>query len=444
MQYIRDMDKLKLKELITLHKDRFLSKTDFFPRELQEKTRPFLAQREILVFTGVRRSGKSSLMRLICSDLMELHGVERPNILYLNFEDERFAGFTAADFDSLYESFLELEAPKGKVWLFLDEIQNVPLWEKWLNRLYEFEAVKIFVTGSNASLLGSEIATALTGRNRRIVVWPLSFVEFVRTRGFFPAPAESYHRDTRIELKRLLQKYLLIGGFPEAITTGDPTILEHYYQDILYRDVIARNGIRNTREIKELALFLASNCACIHSYKSLQGIIGVKSQNTIKNYLQALSDVYLFLFVDLFDYSLKRQIYNPSKVYGIDPVLMQSISFTISRNLGHVYENIVFLELRRRNKEVYYWKSIAGKEVDFVVREGRAITEAIQVSLSLADNTTREREINGLLAAAGTFPTARLRILSEDEERKISHNGNSIDIIPLWKWLLGLGNDVGE
>ncbi|MCM2359032.1 MAG: ATP-binding protein [Geobacteraceae bacterium] len=434
------MDKQKLKELITLHKDRFLSRSGLFPRDMQETVRPYLGQREILVITGVRRSGKSSLMRLICGDLMEHHAVERPNILYLNFEDERFSGFTSADFDPLYEAYLELEAPKGKVWLFLDEIQNIPLWEKWLNRLYEFEEAKIFVTGSNASLLGSEIATALTGRNRSIVVWPLSFAEFVRTRGVSAVPADLYHRHTRLELKRLLNEYLNTGGFPEIIKTGDPTILEHYYQDILYRDVITRSGIRSTREIKELALFLASNCACIHSYKSLQGVIGVKSQNTVKSYLQSLADVYLFLLVDLFDYSLKRQIYNPSKVYGVDTAMMQAVSFTTSRNLGRVYENIVFLELKRRNREVYYWKSTEGKEVDFLVREGLAITEAIQVSLDLSDPTTREREVKGLLAAAGAFPSARLTIISEDEEGEMNLNGAAIGIISLWKWLLNKGN----
>jgi predicted AAA+ superfamily ATPase len=154
-----------------------------------------------------------------------------------------------------------LNAIKNSLHCICNAIYLVSWKSKNLKR-YEFEEVKIFVTGSNASLLRSEIATALTGRNRPVVVWPLSFAEFVRTRGIFPAPAEFYRRNTRIELKRLLQEYLQTGGFPEVIKTGDPTILEHYYQDILYRDVISRSGIRSTREIKELALFLASNCAC--------------------------------------------------------------------------------------------------------------------------------------------------------------------------------------
>ena len=430
------MDKQKLKELIVLHKDRFLNRIGLFPRTLQGKIDPYLDQREILVMTGVRRSGKSSLMRLICADLLERRSVARTNILYLNFEDERFSSFTTADFDTLYETFLELEAPQGKIWLFLDEIQNIPFWEKWLNRLYEFEDVKIFVTGSNASLLDSEIATALTGRNRRIVVWPFSFAEFIRTRGSAPEPADFLRRDTRITLKRLLREYQQTGGFPEVIKNGDPTILEQYYQDILYRDIITRNGIRNSREIKELALFLASNCACIQSYKSLQGVIGVKSQNTVRSYLHALADVYLFLLVDMFDYSLKRQMYNPSKIYGIDTALMASVSFTSSRNLGRSMENIVYLELLRRNREVYYWKSTDGKEVDFLLREGRIITEAIQVCSDLTDSKTREREITAIIAAATAFPEARLTIVAEEEEGEMSCDGGKITCVPLWKWLL--------
>lgn len=430
------MEKHKLKELITHHKDRFLNRSGLFARDLQATVRPYLKQREILAITGVRRGGKSSLMRLICSDLMDYHDVERANILYLNFEDERFSSFTAADFEPLLEAYLELEAPQGKIWLFLDEIQNVPLWEKWLNRLYEFEDIKIFVTGSNATLLDSEISTSLTGRNRRITVWPLSFAEFVRAMRKPDETLNLYLRDECISLKRLFEEYLRSGGFPEVIKTGDSTILEQYYQDILYRDIITRSGIRSTREIKELALFLASNSSCIHSYRSLQSVIGVKSPNTVKNYLQVLADVYLFQLVDLFDYSLKRQIYNPSKVYGIDPALLQSISFTFSRNLGRICENIVFLELKRRGKEIYYWKSIAGKEVDFLIRQGTTITGAIQVSVALEEPATLRRELEGLLAAAEQFPTAELTMLTDDDERVIQMQNLEINVIPLWKWLI--------
>jgi len=425
------MEKEKLKELIIGHKEKFLSRGNLVRREIQEQIANYIPQREILIITGVRRSGKSSLMKLLCDDLLNTEDVLANDILYLNFEDERFIPFTFQDFEPLFETFIELENPQGRIYMFLDEIQNIKGWEKWLNRLYEFENVKIIVTGSNASLLGSEISTALTGRNRQIVTWPFSFREFLTMKKVIIDDKSLYIRQKKVEIKRLFGEYLELGGFPEVLKTGDPTLLEQYYKDIVYRDVIARHGIKNIKEIKELTLFLAANPGTIQTYKNMQRIIGVKSQNTVKNYLEALNDVYLFFSMDLFDYSLKRQIYNPSKIYCIDAALSNSISFKFSRNKGHIYENIVFLELLRRNKELYYWKSQKGREVDFVIKEGLDITEAIQVCYTLDDERTRQRELQALTEVKDALKVDRLTVITDDEE---SHG--EINIIPLWKWLI--------
>ncbi|WP_457551308.1 ATP-binding protein [Desulfobacula sp.] len=425
------MEKEKLKELIIGHKEKFLSRGNLVRREIQEKIANYIPQREILIITGVRRSGKSSLMKLLCDDLLNREDVLENDILYLNFEDERFIPFTFQDFEPLFEIFIELENPQGRIYMFLDEIQNITGWEKWLNRLYEFENVKIIVTGSNASLLGSGISTALTGRNRQIVTWPFSLREFLTMKKVIIDDKSLYIRQKKVEIKRLFGAYLELGGFPEVLKIGDPTLLEQYYKDIVYRDVIARHGIKNIKEIKELTLFLAANPGTIQTYKNMQRIIGVKSQNTVKNYLKALNDVYLFFSMDLFDYSLKRQIYNPSKIYCIDAALSNSISFKFSRNMGHIYENIVFLELLRRNKELYYWKSPKGREVDFVIKEGLDITEAIQVCYSLDDERTRQRELQALTEVKDALKVDRLTVITDDEE---SHG--KINIIPLWKWLI--------
>jgi len=425
------MEKEKLKELIIGHKERFLSRGGLVRREIQDQIANYIPQREILIITGVRRSGKSSLMKLLCDDLLSREDVLENDILYLNFEDERFIPFTFHDFELLYETFIELENPKGRIYLFLDEIQNISGWEKWLNRLYEFENVKIFVTGSNASLLSSEISTALTGRNRQIVTWPFSLREFLTMKKVIIDGKSLYKRQKKVEIKRVFGKYLELGGFPEVLKTGDPTLLEQYYKDIIYRDVIARHGIKNIKEVKELTLFLAANPGTIQSYKNMQRIIGVRSQNTVKNYLEALNDVYLFFSMDLFDYSLKRQIYNPSKIYCIDVALSNSISFKFSRNMGHIYENLVFLELLRRGKELYYWKSQKGREVDFVIKDGLDITEAIQVCYSLEDERTRQREMRALTEVKDELRVDRLTVITDDEE---SHG--EINIMPLWKWLL--------
>jgi predicted AAA+ superfamily ATPase len=427
------MEKEKLKELIIGHKEKFLSRDGLVRREVQDKIANYITQREILIITGVRRSGKSSLMKLLCDDLLSIGDVLENNILYLNFEDERFIPFTFQDFEPLYETFIELENPQGRIYLFLDEIQNISGWEKWLSRLYEFENVKIFVTGSNASLLSSEISTALTGRNRQIVTWPFSLREFLTMKGVIIDAKTFYKRQNKVEIKRLFREYLEAGGFPEVLKIGDTTLLEQYYKDIIYRDVITRHGFKNIKELKELSLFLAANPGTIQSYKNMQRIIGVKSQNTVKNYLEALNDVYLFFSMDLFDYSLKRQIYNPSKIYCIDAALSNSISFKFSRNIGHIYENIVFLELLRRNREPYYWKSKKGREVDFVIREGLNITEAIQVCFSLEDEKIRQREMQALIEVKDELRAEHLTVITDDEE---SSGQGEINIIPLWKWLL--------
>ena len=435
------MEKEKLKELIIGHKEKFLSRGGLVKRQIQDPIASYIPQREILIITGVRRCGKSSLMRLLCDDLLNSEDISENNILYLNFEDERFVPFTVQDFEPLYEAFFELENPQGRNYMFLDEIQNINGWEKWLNRLYEFENIKIFVTGSNASLIGSEISTALTGRNRQIAIWPFSFREFLAMKGVLIDARSIYKRQKKVEILRLFREYLELGGFPEVLKIGDTTLLEQYYKDIIYRDVIARYGIKNIKEIKELTLFLASNPGTIQSYKNMQKIIGVRSLNTVKNYLEALNDVCLFFSMDLFDYSLKRQIYNPSKIYCIDVALSNSISFRFSRNIGHIYQNIVFLELLRRNKEIYYWKSKKGKEVDFIVKEGLHITEAIQVCFSLEDKKTRQRELQALAEVKDELRAERLTVITDDEESTVPIEGKrgqgEINIISMWKWLLG-------
>ncbi|MBI5194281.1 MAG: ATP-binding protein [Nitrospirae bacterium] len=430
------MDKNNLKELIIEHKSKFLAKEGLIKRDIQETLERFLKQKELVLMTGVRRSGKSSLMRLVCDDIIKKFDVPLSNVLYLNFEDERFLDFTIKDFETLYETFIEIENPAGKKYFFLDEIQNINGWEKWVNRLYEFENIKLFITGSNAALLRSEISSALTGRNRQIIVWPFSFKEFLAFKGYLINKKSFHIREERAEIKRIFSEYFESGGFPEVVKINDTSLLEQYFRDIIYRDVIARYSIRNIREIKELTLFLASNIGTVQSYKKLSDLIGVKSVNTVKNYLDALSDVFLFFFIDLFAYSIKQQIYNPSKIFCIDTALCNSISFKFSQNLGHLYENVVFLELMRRNKEIFYWKSPKGREVDFIVKKGLKIETAIQVTVSLSDKRVKDREINALVDASAELKPSQLIILTEDEEGTETTANKEIRILPIWKWVL--------
>jgi len=413
------MDKNKLKELLIEYKQRFLTtRIDLIRREVQDNIEPFIKFKEVVIIAGPRRGGKSSLMKLICDDLIKKYKVSPSNILYLNFEDERFIDFNTSDFAQTYELFLQINKPNGRLYFFLDEIQNVTGWERWVNRLYENENIKIFITGSNASLLSSEISTALTGRNRTITNFPFSFAEFLTFKNYRLQENDYYQTKKRAAIKRFFQEYLRLGGYPEIIKINDPTLLEQYFKDIIYRDILPRYSIKKIKEIRELCLFLASNLGSIHSYNRLQSLIGVKSINTVKTYLEILEEAYLFYRINLFDYSIN------------------SISFKFSENIGHIYENLVFLELKRRNKEIYYWKSKKGKEVDFLIKKGLNIEEAIQVSYNLNYKKTLDREIEALLIAKDEFKIEHLSIITEDEEAEKEIGDVKIKIIPLWKWLL--------
>ena len=430
------MEKNKLKELLIEYKKGFLAnRSDLVRREIQDRIETFIKFKEVVMITGTRRGGKSSLMKLICDDLIKKYKVSPSNILYLNFEDERFIEFNTGDFAQIYELYLQINKPTGRKYFFLDEIQNVAGWERWVNRLYENENIKIFITGSNASLLRSEISTALTGRNRVIINFPFSFREFLVFENYRLEENDFYQTEKRALIKSFFQEYLKLGGYPEIVKINDPTLLEQYFKDIIYRDILPRYSIKKIKEIRELCLFLASNLGSIHSYNQLLSLIGVKSINTVKSYLEILEEVFLFFQIKLFDYSIKRQIYNPSKIYIIDTALGNSISFKFSENIGHIYENLVFLELKRRNKEIYYWKSKKDKEVDFLIKRGLEIDEAIQVSYNLNDKKTLDREMESLLMAKDEFGIKHLTIITEDEDIEKEIRGVKIKIIPLWKWL---------
>ena len=429
------MEKRKLKELIIAHTNSVLKKHNLLLRQIPNLS-TLIEKKEVLVISGVRRCGKSSLMRIIVHELIHQKEVPVANVLYLNFEDERLVEFTYRDFETLYESYLELNNPKGKKYLFFDEIQNIPYWEKWINRLYEFEEVKIFVTGSSATLLSGEIATALTGRNIRLSLYPFSFKELLTTSNIAHDPRSLYEREIRVLIKRHFDTFEEIGGFPEAALTNDTTILQHYFNDILYRDILTRHSIKNIKQIKELALYLATNIGNLCSYRNLASMISAKSTNTIKYFMEYLENAYLFFRVNLFDYSLKKQIYNPSKIYCVDTALARSISFKFSLDTGRIYENIVFIELLRQGKEVYYWKSPHNYEIDFVVKKGTKITELIQVCADISEKKTHAREIRGILEAASEFNLKKALIITRDFAGKTIEDKMEITFLPIWKWLI--------
>ncbi|MFH0875790.1 MAG: ATP-binding protein [archaeon] len=404
------MEKNQLRQIIVDQQSSF-SQEELIDREID--LRPYLIGNEIVIISGIRRCGKSSLLKILAKKYEKK--------LYINFDDIRFVGFSQDNFHHIYEIAIELfnENPT----YFLDEIQNIPNWERWANNLNDKE-IKVYITGSNSSLLSSEISTYLTGRNKVIRLFPFSFKEYLKLKNI-PLSKTSEGKSLTF---RGFQNYLETGGFPLVIKNNDMGLSKNYFEDILNKDILARYNIRQADEIKTLALYLFTNSGSIYSYSKLKEITKIKSLSTIKNYIDYFRNTYLLYTIDRFDYSVAKQKISSSKVYAGDISFLKTVSFSFSQNLGKRLENLVFLDLIRKGNVVYYY--LDKKECDFVIKDGLKISQAIQV----CKNSDSIREIEGLKQAMSKYKLKEGLILTFDEEKQI---GN-IKIMPIWKWLLGI------
>lgn len=399
-------------------------------RDLTKKIIPYLKYKEIIAITGVRRCGKTYLMYTLIQHLIK-EQIPKQNILYLNFEDERLAFIEPQDLETLYQWFLEYHEPKGKIYFFLDEIQNVPLWEKWLSRSYE--KIKFIISGSNSTLLSSELSTALTGRHIELNLYPFSFKEYLQFKNI-PFHDKNFINTTegKAKLSKNLQEYLKKGGFPESLLFNKQDLLPQYYKDILLRDIIYRYTIKNKEALEKLSLFLLSNIAKPVSLYSLDKTYNV-GINTIKNYINIIEKSFLIFLIPKFDYSLKKQQMNPRKLYAIDLALAKSVGFNFTSDLGRNYENLTYLELKRNNKEIYYHKD--KYECDFIIKEGLNIIQAIQVCTILTSENY-EREFNALLETLEKYNLKEGLIITENTTKEETIKNKKITFIPLWKWLI--------
>jgi predicted AAA+ superfamily ATPase len=380
-----------------------------------------------VVISGVRRAGKSTLLNQIISRFYE------KGVYYFNFEDERLVDFDVNDFNSLYETFLEIYGER-KVFFF-DEIQNVPKWEVFVRRMQDKKA-KFFITGSNASLLSKELGTKLTGRCVAIELHPFSFHEFLAFKGYKLQKNALFHTTERANIKKYFAEYLKHGGMPEYLTYKNEALLKRVYEDILYRDIVARYDIKQVKALRELGLYFLSNIGSLFSYNNLKNTLGVRSMNTVKSYSDFLENSFLIFLTSKFSYSLKQQLVANKKIYCIDNGLAESIAFQFSKNKGKFLENLVFLALKRKFPEIYYYKTSNNLEVDFLVKSGRRDIALIQVSDNLDNEKTRQREINSLNRAMDELKLKKGLILTEDTDEEIKINGRVISVQPIYKWLL--------
>ena len=382
------------------------------------------ADNEITIISGIRRCGKSTFLN-------QIRFQSKEKDYFINFDDDRLIRFEVDDFQVLYEIFIELFG-KQKTFYF-DEIQNIEGWERFVRRLHDY-GNKVYITGSNAYMLSKELGTHLTGRYYHIELFPFSFLEFLQTKKFKISEKIFFSTEGKAKLLKYFLEYDKNGGFPAYLQNKNRDYLKSLYESIIYRDVLVKNKITNEKQILELVHYIVSNVSGLISYNGLTNVIDVKNASTVKEYLHYLQDTYLIFLVNKFDYSLKKQIQNPKKVYFIDNALANVIGFYFSENKGHTLENLVFLELKRRGKEIFYHRN--KKECDFLIVEKRKVKQAIQVSLDLFEEKTRTREIEGLYEATEDYNLNEGLIITQDTRETIEYKNKKIKVVPDWEWML--------
>ncbi len=361
-----------------------------------------------LIITGIRRCGKSTL-------LLQLLHEKFDGAFYLHFEDSRLAGFETDDFNRLN---LEIARRKPPV-LFFDEIQILNNWELFIRHKLD-EGYKVVITGSNASLLSKELGTKLTGRHISVELFPFSYKEFL-----------SFQKNESNE--KSLTEFLHKGGFPEYLKANNGSILNQLLEDILYRDIAVRYAVRNVKTLKQLAVYLLSNIAKPVSATNLTKLFEIKSTSAVLDYFAFLENAYIVQFLPLFSYSLKKQIRNPRKVYSIDLGLFTENSIVFSDENGRRIENAVYLHLRLKWKELYYFQE--KKECDFVVFEKGALQQLIQVCYELTPENL-ERETMGLYHAMDFFKATSGTIVTFRQKETFWKENKKIEVIPLDEFFL--------
>ncbi len=397
------------------------------------------------VCIGVRRSGKSTFMFQLMTRYLD-SGVSRQNILYLNFFDDRLHRLHHGYLSVILEAYFSLFPEKKnteKVYFFFDEIQVVTGWEPFIDRLMRTEKCEVFITGSSAQMLSREIATQMRGRALSWEMFPFSFREFLDYKGIECDGPLSTKK--RLTIQKAFADYWETGGFPEV--AGLERMLrikthQEYFNAMLFRDLIERHDIPHPKAVTDLAHRLVDNTGSLYSINNLTGYLkslGHKvPKSAVSDYLAWFEDAYALFTVRIFDASLARANTNPKKIYCIDHALVTSISSSILVNSGHLLENLVFTALRRITPDIFYCKSKAGREVDFITGRPDQSRMLVQVCESMADPQTRKREISALAEAMTELNLPHGTIVTRNEEEEIQVASGKINVVPVWRFLLNL------
>nr|MDO8114239.1 ATP-binding protein [Candidatus Sigynarchaeota archaeon] len=399
-------------------------------REITEKIVTVLKLTHIKDIIGIRRSGKSTVMTQLIES--RIKGGNAPDsMILLNFEDPviKMASFTDL------QNTIFLINPNID-FLFLDEIQEKPGWEQWVRTIYDtkrFDA--IFISGSSASLLTAEIGRVLSGRHLSFVLYPFSFGEYLHFYQWTDFNI-AYISKELARVNHYLEKYLLNGGFPEVVIQEEShqrRILTELFMDIIFRDIIARHPA-DADKVQALAIYFLTNWTRTFSYNKIASALNLHVE-TVEKYLSYMEEAFLVFILNRFAYKLRTQYREEKKIYVIDAGLRNYIAFQTTKDHGKSAENAVFLELKRREQEIYYWKE-GNHEVDFVITLGAEVKELIQVVWDLKEESTRKREIDGIIAAAKEFKIDQGTVITFNMESEETIEGIRIRYVPLAVWLL--------
>lgn len=390
--------KTDIEQAYQLQQANLLQKDELITRTYMQKMNSDLKHVEVV--SGVRRCGKSTFLKQIMLQYAEF--------AYFNFEDSRIFGFEVSDFQKLDEVI-----GSGKMAYFFDEIQNVEAWEIFVRQLHD-RGEKVYITGSNASLLSKELGTRLTGRHIGHELFPFSYPEYLLFKG-------------QENNSSSFQDYLQKGGFPEYLNFEKTEVLQNLLKDIVFRDIAIRYNIKNTRSLMDITLFLISNVGKEFTFNSIRNTFSIGSANTVSDYLAWLQDSYLFFFLPRFSWSPKSSAMNPRKVYAIDNGMVNANSLSFSKDTGRLIENAVFLHLRRIYSSIFYFREKG--ECDFVVFKNDQSVILLQVCLEV-HGENKDREINGLVEALEFFKLSEGTIVTLNQTDTLIVNSKKINLIP--------------
>lgn len=422
--------------------------------EIIERSRDYkdlIPLKEALGIIGARRAGKTFFMFQLIKEISRK--VRKENIVYINFEDRRLIPLTEKSMDIIYEAFVEnFDYDRNeRLYFFLDEVQNVPSWERFARNFYDKASIKFFVSGSSSKILKSELSALLTGRIITMEMYPFSFKEFLKAKGYEKELKDRllFYSPKIHEIKRLFKEYLELGGFPECVLAGKESIklalLREYLDGVINRDILSRYKIKNRVLLENLVSYLFSCVSSPFSFSKAHNFFksqGIKAgKQTLIEYFSYFNQVFLFFSVPIFSYKIKDVLRYPVKIYCIDNGFLKISIPRVSEDFGKLAENQVFIELKRSYSfypllRIFYWKDDDGREVDFVIKDGLKVRQLIQVCWSISSAGTKEREVRSLIKAMEEFNMEEGLVITGDFEGEETAKGKKIVYKPLWKWLL--------